>query len=88
MYHHRSMWQIASAAENASILKFDDESGEQSRMMMMRGMTAKNSDPVRHSGRWSEVASLKRGFAGQGQEDCHCTLVGVGTIADRLPDPL
>lgn len=43
--------------------------------MMMRGMTAKNFDPVRYSGRWFEVASLKRGFAGQGQEDCHCTQV-------------
>ncbi|KAH0460709.1 hypothetical protein IEQ34_011372 [Dendrobium chrysotoxum] len=42
-------------------------------MMMMRGMTAKNFDPVRYSGRWFEVASLKSGFAGQGQEDCHCT---------------
>lgn len=41
----------------------------------MRGMTAKNFDPVRYSGRWFEVASLKRGFAGQGQEDCHCTQV-------------
>ncbi|PNX59151.1 apolipoprotein d, partial [Trifolium pratense] len=41
--------------------------------MMMRGMTAKNFDPIRYSGRWFEVASLKRGFAGQGQEDCHCT---------------
>lgn len=43
--------------------------------MMMRGMTAKDFDPVRYSGRWFEVASLKRGFAGQGQEDCHCTQV-------------
>lgn len=42
-------------------------------LMMMRGMTAKNFDPVRYSGRWFEVASLKRGFAGQGQGDCHCT---------------
>ena len=23
--------------------------------------------------RWYEVASLKRGFAGEGQGDCHCT---------------
>lgn len=45
--------------------------------MMMRGMTTKNFDPVRYSGRWFEVASLKRGFAGQGQEDCHCTQVNV-----------
>lgn len=43
--------------------------------MMMRGMTAKNFDPIRYAGRWYEVASLKRGFAGQGQEDCHCTQV-------------
>lgn len=43
--------------------------------MIMRGMTAKNFDPTRYSGRWFEVASLKRGFAGQGQEDCHCTQV-------------
>lgn len=44
-------------------------------VMMMRGMTAKDFDPVRYAGRWFEVASLKRGFAGQGQEDCHCTQV-------------
>lgn len=43
--------------------------------MMMRGMSANNFDPIRYSGRWFEVASLKRGFAGQGQEDCHCTQV-------------
>lgn len=49
--------------------------GETSGMLMMRGMTAKNFDPIRYSGRWFEVASLKRGFAGQGQEDCHCTQV-------------
>lgn len=40
---------------------------------MMRGMTAKNFDPAKYSGRWFEVASLKRGFAGTGQQDCHCT---------------
>lgn len=50
-----------------------DEGNE--KFMAMRGMTAKNFDPVRYSGRWFEVASLKRGFAGQGQEDCHCTQV-------------
>lgn len=43
--------------------------------MMSRGMTTKNFDPVRYSGRWFGVASLKGGFAGQGQEDCHCTQV-------------
>lgn len=60
---------------NGTILKFDDESNKGSGMLMMRGMTANNFDPVRYSGRWFEVASLKRGFAGQGQEDCHCTQV-------------
>ncbi|XP_039821959.1 chloroplastic lipocalin isoform X2 [Panicum virgatum] len=69
--------QIATVAaiDSASVpLKFDSPSDEGSAgMMMMRGMTAKNFDPVRYSGRWFEVASLKRGFAGQGQEDCHCT---------------
>lgn len=50
----------------------DEKSGM---LMMMRVMTAKDFDPVRYSGRWFEVASLKRGFAGQGQEDCHCTQV-------------
>jgi lipocalin len=43
--------------------------------MMMRAMTAKDFDPIKYSGRWFEVASLKRGFAGLGQEDCHCTQV-------------
>eukprot|EP00245_Coleochaete_scutata_P013545 TRINITY_DN5547_c0_g3_i1.p1 TRINITY_DN5547_c0_g3~~TRINITY_DN5547_c0_g3_i1.p1 ORF type:complete len:247 (-),score=35.46 TRINITY_DN5547_c0_g3_i1:822-1562(-) len=41
--------------------------------MMMDGMTADSFDPRRYAGRWYEVASLKKGFAGQGQEDCHCT---------------
>lgn len=53
--------------------KGSDEGAE--KLMMMRGMTAKNFDPIRYSGRWYEVSSLKRGFAGQGQEDCHCTQV-------------
>jgi len=55
--------------------------------MMMRGMTAKDFDPVRYSGRWFEVASLKRGFAGQGQEDCHCTQVNAKiNIAVNIQD--
>ena len=32
--------------------------------------------PMAYSGRWYEVASLKKGFAGEGQADCHCTQVG------------
>lgn len=68
--------QLGSAAveENKPTLPLDSDP-EEMMMMMMRGMTAKNFDPVRYSGRWFEVASLKRGFAGQGQEDCHCTQV-------------
>lgn len=65
-----------AAINSASVpLKFDNPSDDGGAGMMMRGMTAKNFDPVRYSGRWFEVASLKRGFAGQGQEDCHCTQV-------------
>ena len=30
-------------------------------------------DPGRYSGLWYEVASLKTGFAAEGQGDCHCT---------------
>lgn len=57
------------------MLKLDDASDGGSGMLMTRSMTAKNFDPARYSGRWFEVASLKRGFSGQGQEDCHCTQV-------------
>lgn len=60
------------------MLRLDDTSGDGRGVLMMRGMTAKNFDPIRYSGRWFEVASLKRGFAGQGQEDCHCTQVIFG----------
>lgn len=50
----------------------DGMNGE-GRPFIMGGMSAKNFQPARYAGRWFEVASLKRGFAGQGQEDCHCT---------------
>ena len=30
-------------------------------------------DAAAYAGRWYEVASLKKGFAGEGQADCHCT---------------
>lgn len=71
-----SLCQLASATSNTITLPLDEGSGETNgKLMMMRGMTAKDFDPVRYSGRWFEVASLKRGFAGQGQEDCHCTQV-------------
>ncbi|XP_077253963.1 chloroplastic lipocalin isoform X2 [Tasmannia lanceolata] len=74
--HHNNLCQLAAAADTGVALDLNGISDEQSQMlMMMRGMTAKNFDPIRYSGRWFEVASLKRGFAGQGQEDCHCTQV-------------
>ncbi|GJT47948.1 chloroplastic lipocalin [Tanacetum coccineum] len=73
---HNNLCQIASTSNNLPTLPIDQSS---KMMMMMQGMTTKNFDPVRYSGRWYEVASLKRGFAGQGQEDCHCTQ-GVYTI--------
>lgn len=72
--HFHNICQLASATDSMPTLPIELGSDERSGMlMMMRGMTAKDFDPVRYSGRWFEVASLKRGFAGQGQEDCHCT---------------
>ncbi|GAB4835447.1 hypothetical protein Ancab_000354 [Ancistrocladus abbreviatus] len=70
-----NLCQLASVGDGQISLPLDESSGEVNgqMVMMMRGMTAKNFDPVRYAGRWFEVASLKRGFAGQGQEDCHCT---------------
>ncbi|EPS57501.1 chloroplast lipocalin, partial [Genlisea aurea] len=62
-------------------LETDQETGK---LLMMRGMSVKNFDPVKYAGRWFEVASLKQGFAGQGQEDCHCTQ-GVYTIDVDAP---
>lgn len=83
--HYQSIYQLASAVDSGAILKLDSKSDETSgKLMMMRGMTAQNFDPVRYSGRWFEVASLKRGFAGQGQEDCHCTQ-GVYTFDPKTP---
>ncbi|KAL8470017.1 hypothetical protein ACS0TY_032764 [Phlomoides rotata] len=67
-----SIYQLASVADNKLVLPSESEEGN-GMIMAMRGMTVKNFDPARYSGRWFEVASLKRGFAGQGQEDCHCT---------------
>ncbi|MED6156294.1 hypothetical protein PIB30_013326 [Stylosanthes scabra] len=73
-FHQKNICQLANASENSVTLPFENDSdGKGGNLMMMRGMTAKDFDPVRYSGRWFEVASLKRGFAGQGQEDCHCT---------------
>lgn len=70
---HNHLCQLANAADSMPTLPID----EGSKLLMMRGMTAPNFDPERYSGRWFEVASLKRGFAGQGQEDCHCTQVNL-----------
>ncbi|KAL0399251.1 UNVERIFIED_CONTAM: Chloroplastic lipocalin [Sesamum radiatum] len=69
---HDNICQLASATDNKLTLPLDNDEGN-GMLMMMRGMTVKNFDPARYAGRWFEVASLKRGFAGQGQEDCHCT---------------
>ncbi|XP_062077762.1 chloroplastic lipocalin [Humulus lupulus] len=83
--HQRNICQLANAASNLPTLPLDEDSYKGgAKLMMMRGMTAKNFDPIRYSGRWFEVASLKRGFAGQGQEDCHCTQ-GVYTFDMEAP---
>ncbi|CAN1172189.1 Chloroplastic lipocalin [Linum perenne] len=80
------IYEIANAAAKDKItLPIEETSGGANGMLMkMSGMTANNFDPVRYSGRWFEVASLKRGFAGQGQEDCHCTQ-GVYTLDMETP---
>eukprot|EP00250_Pteridium_aquilinum_P029620 c39853_g1_i1 orf=154-1173(+) len=62
-----------AAVPTDMILRLDSPSDGEAPPIMMGGMTAKNFNPARYAGRWFEVASLKRGFAGQGQEDCHCT---------------
>ncbi|XP_021734442.1 chloroplastic lipocalin-like [Chenopodium quinoa] len=83
-----SIGLLADASSSTVPFPLDENSsnadGKDVMMMMMRGMTAKNFDPVRYSGRWFEVASLKRGFAGQGQEDCHCTQ-GIYTFDMKAP---
>lgn len=74
--HYQNVYGLANVSDTLPALPLDTMSEERIGMMMMtKGMTAKNFDPVRYSGRWFEVASLKRGFAGAGQEDCHCTQV-------------
>ncbi|GFP79184.1 protein lhcp translocation defect [Phtheirospermum japonicum] len=69
---HGNICQLASATDDKLTLNVNNDEGN-GMLMMMRGMTVKSFDPARYAGRWFEVASLKRGFAGQGQEDCHCT---------------
>ncbi|RWR88422.1 Lipocalin/cytosolic fatty-acid binding domain-containing protein [Cinnamomum micranthum f. kanehirae] len=82
--HYNNLCQVAAATNTGLPLELNDMSSKTSGMLMMRGMTAKNFDPIRYSGRWFEVASLKRGFAGQGQEDCHCTQ-GIYTFDAQSP---
>lgn len=75
-----SMCTVAAIPQRGGLLKLDagenafEEDGP-SMPLVMGGMTMKNFNPARYSGRWFEVASLKLGFSGQGQEDCHCTQV-------------
>lgn len=72
------MFTRANSTDSIPILPLEKgNEGGGRKLVMMRGMTAKDFDAVRYSGRWFEVASLKRGFAGQGQEDCHCTQVNI-----------
>ncbi|XP_055802154.1 chloroplastic lipocalin [Solanum dulcamara] len=83
--HYNSVFQLANAADSMPTLPLEKgNDGVGGKLMMMRGMTAKDFDPIRYSGRWFEVASLKRGFAGQGQEDCHCTQ-GIYTVDMKAP---
>jgi hypothetical protein len=74
-----NLCQIATIPTD-TILRLDGTSDGEI-PFIMGGMSAKNFNPARYAGRWFEVASLKRGFAGQGQEDCHCTQVREGNSA-------
>ncbi|CAN4117357.1 unnamed protein product [Withania somnifera] len=83
--HYNSVFPRANSTDSIPVLPLEKgNEGGGGKLMMMRGMTAKDFDPVRYSGRWFEVASLKRGFAGQGQEDCHCTQ-GIYTFDMNAP---
>ncbi|KAH9533125.1 hypothetical protein CY35_18G034600 [Sphagnum magellanicum] len=79
-----NMCQIAALPDTSTVLQLDTESGneEGGPAAMTAGMTMRNFNPARYAGRWFEVASLKLGFAGQGQEDCHCTQ-GVYTFDEK-----
>ncbi|RVW40272.1 Chloroplastic lipocalin [Vitis vinifera] len=86
--HPNNLCQLASATSNTITLPLDEGSGERSgKLMMMRGMSAKDFDPVRYSGRWFEVASLKRGFAGQGKKIAIALrFFSVKTVYSGIPD--
>lgn len=75
-----SLCEIAAGLDASTILNLGPGSGSEGEgpLIMSAGMTMKNFNPARYVGRWYEVASLKLGFAGQGQEDCHCTQVRCG----------
>ncbi|KAG9143571.1 hypothetical protein Leryth_024974, partial [Lithospermum erythrorhizon] len=61
--NQNNICQLANASDGLPTLPIDNDDKEGAMMMMMmRGMTTKNFDPVKYSGRWFEVASLKRGF--------------------------
>lgn len=77
-----SLCEIAATPDANESLTLDEKVGivlesveDGPDTIMSAGMTMKNFNPSRYAGRWFEVASLKLGFAGQGQEDCHCTQV-------------
>jgi len=69
-----SLCEIATEPDASTILNLGSSDSD-GPLIMSSGMTMKNFSPARYAGRWYEVASLKLGFAGQGQEDCHCTQV-------------
>lgn len=67
----RSLQLVVGAAAAAALLlqPMAADAAEYS----MGGNQLFNADA--YGGRWYEVASLKKGFAGEGQQDCHCTQV-------------
>ena len=82
-----SLWAVAAESDESAVLNLGpgSESEGEGPLIVSSGMTMKNFNPARYAGRWYEVASLKLGFAGQGQEDCHCTQVQHQLLRRWLP---
>lgn len=68
-----SIWAKALAASAAIVVTLSSGLvGEAQAAKYQAGGDAP-FDAMAYAGRWYEVASLKKGFAGEGQQDCHCT---------------
>ena len=72
MFHESAPWWSWTGA-SAAILSVCLCLGPAPASLASGSPTEVPLDLNRYSGTWFEVASLKEGFAGEGQKDCHCT---------------